>query len=456
MHHLFITILTVCFIILFGCASQEHHLLKEGYPESYIEGHHHGCREGEYQSKNNYNQRKAESIKTKQQALIDKISKEKEENTDQNSNSIDKEQQTTPMAFKTVVNEDISIDPTSTNLLDSPSVGTQTTSIDKPSKLKVLATVSDYMHNNAYKNTDWSETDFQYEKGWSDAFFECNPITTAKANISVPKRKPIIKDYEAYNNDWYKDYFNKLENERQLMKIYEEMEKAKQQREWQKQHNLESQRLIIQPIPGFELGLPAISQPSTKNNQLMRQQRGWQQQNPIFQRTLEPPKPHFEQGRPAIARPLFNNYQLLRQQPEWQQQNSVLQRMIEQHKPRFEQRRPAITRPLIDNNQLLRQQRRWQQQNPIFQRTLEQPKPRLEQGRPAITRQLFNNNQLLRQPQNLEIQRMPEKPVVQQLPNNYNRLLQQPRAIVQQPRLQIESNTPPQLRINRNNPFINR
>ncbi|MEE9344082.1 MAG: hypothetical protein V3U88_00580 [Methylococcales bacterium] len=416
MHHLFITILTVCFIILFGCASQEHRLLKERYPESYVEGHHHGCREGEYQSKNNYNQRRAESIKSKQQALIDKILKENEENTHQNSKSIDKEHQTTPMAFKTVVNEDISIDPTSTYLLDSPSVGTQTTSIDKPSKLKVLATVSDYMHNNAHKNTDWSETDFQYEKGWSDAFFECNPITAAKANIAVPKRKPQIKGYEAYNynNNWYKDYFNQLENDRQLMKIYEKMEKAKQQQEWQKQQNLESQRLIMQPTPAFELGLPAISQPSTTNNQLMRQQRRWQQQNPIFQRTLEPPKPRIEQGRPAIARPLF------------------------------------------DNNQLLRQQRGWQQQNPIFQRRLEQPKPRFEQGRPAIARPLIDSNQLLRQLQNPKIQRIPEKPVIQQLPNNYNRLLQQPKAIVQQPRLQIESNTPPQLRINRNNPYINR
>jgi hypothetical protein len=416
MKHLLITLLTVYFIILSGCTSQQGRLIKQGYPLSYIEGHHHGCREGEYQSKNNYNQRRAESIKAKQQALIDKILKDNEKNTHQNSKSIDKEQQTTPMAFKTVVNEDISIDPTNTNLSDNASPGMQATSIDMPSRLEMLATISDYIHNNSHKNTDWSETDFQYEKGWSDAFFECNPITAAKANIPVPKRKPQIKDYEAYNynNNWYKDYFNQLENDRQLMKIYEEMEKAKQQREWQKQQNLESQRLIMQPTPGFELELPAISQPSTNNNQLMRQQRGWQQQNPIFQHSLEPPKPRFEQGRPAIARPLFNNNQLMRQQPEWQQQN------------------------------------------PIFQRRLEQPKPRFEQGRPAITQQLFNNNQLLRQPHNLEIQRMPEKPVIQQLPNNYNRLLQQPRAIVQQPRLQIESNTAPQLRINRNNPFINR
>lgn len=381
MNSLLITILAVNFIILSGCTSQKGRLIKQGYPLSYAEGYNHGCREGTYQSNNKYNQRRAETIKSEQEALIVKILNKDNEPVNLKATANEHQQSQTKYmaldrAFKTVENEDISVDPTSTNLLlNSLSVGSQTTSIDKSSRLKMLTTVTDYMHNNTDKNTNWSETDFQYKKGWSDAFFECKGIATAKAAAS--KRSSQITNfgvygkYEIYNN--YSDPYNyDWIKEEQRMRKYEKKKKA------------------------------------------MQQQREFQaQQNQLFQRSLEQPKPRFEQGQPAIPHPLIDNNQLLQQQIEWQQQNSVLQRMIEQSKPRFEQGRPAIARPLIDNNQLFRQH-----QYPRIQRT-------------------------------------PKQPVTQRLPNNFTRLLQQPRVRQQQPGFQIRPNInlPPQNIFNQHNQF---
>jgi hypothetical protein len=300
MNHLLITLSVIYIITLSGCTSQKTRLVQQGYPSAYAEGYYHGCREGKYQSNSHYNQRKAERIKTKTQALITKILEENKDNQHLNLKTASKEEQkqqssTTQIGFKAITTEFIPIEQTNTHqLFDNLSHDTQVKSRNIPTKQK-LNTVSDYMYKNAHINKDWSERDFQYENGWSNAFFECQSINATEFTAS---RQQFQTDYGMYRDITGVESSSKLVqlfkiigssveligsiSSKKVRKRIQERDseigygwqsqkrqlEQQQTQEFQRQHNLELQQFR-------EQSTTIVPLPSIDKNQLIQQQLEW-------------------------------------------------------------------------------------------------------------------------------------------------------------------------------------
>lgn len=268
-----ITLSAIYIITLSGCTSQKTRLVQQGYPSAYAEGYYHGCREGKHQSNSHYNQRRSERIKTKTQTLITKILEENKDNHHLNLKNTSKKHQqspTTQMEFKAIATELIPIQLTNTHqLFDNLSHGTQVKSRKMPTKQK-LNTVSDYMYKNAHINTDWSERDFQYDNGWSDAFFICK--TEVKAKATLYRRNSLTKYYDPYPHYNLQNMYEQqrmLQQSQQHMLQYKKDKKARrQQGEFQRQQNQQIQRIR-------EQSTTIIPLPSIDKNQLIQQQLEW-------------------------------------------------------------------------------------------------------------------------------------------------------------------------------------